>query len=85
MDEDEKDEAYFARGIGIALSGGVWIASAMNLLRLMHSPGGIELAHVAVVTGFFGGMICYTQLCIAEGRARERRAWLKRRRRPPEQ
>ena len=63
---------HIARGIGILISGAVWMASAMNFIKVMHSPGGLGGTHIAVTAGFFLGMYCYTQLCIAEGRARER-------------
>jgi hypothetical protein len=61
------------RGIGIFMSGGVWILCATKIREVMHSPGGLRIIHIAVTAGFFLGMYCYTQLCFAEGRARERR------------
>jgi hypothetical protein len=64
--------SHIARRIGLFMSGGVWILSATNIREVMHSPGGLRAIHIATTAGFFLGMYAYTQLCIAEGRARER-------------
>jgi hypothetical protein len=68
----DDDGARIARGFGIFMSGGVWILCATTIREVMHSPGGLRIIHIAVTAGFFLGMYCYTQLCFAEGRARER-------------
>jgi hypothetical protein len=66
-----EDETKVPRVIGIFLSWGAWLFATMNLPSVVNAHVSLG-KQIAVSAGFILGNFFYTQLWIAEGRARER-------------
>jgi len=74
------DDPYIARGIGIVITSGWILFSAMNYDRAVEPEGNPWLRGV-VILGLLVGLPLFARLFMAEGRARERRQQAERARR----